>query len=111
VHKKKKKKKKEQMNTKMNTKTRMSSRCCLALPVLFLFALALLPQSHALSALPSAVKLRIGTRGSPLALAQAHETKNILRSAFAELRGEGAIEIKRINTEVGSAKNQIVGAC
>jgi hypothetical protein len=48
----------------------------------------------------SGVKLRIGTRGSPLALAQAYETKNILRKAFPELQHKDAIEIKRINTQV-----------
>jgi len=42
--------------------------------------------------------LRIGTRGSPLALAQAHETKRRLEASFPELRQEGAIEIRTIST-------------
>ena len=40
--------------------------------------------------------LRIGTRGSPLALAQAHETRDRLDKAFPSL--VGAIEIVVINT-------------
>jgi hydroxymethylbilane synthase len=42
--------------------------------------------------------LRIGTRGSPLALAQAHETKRRLAAAFPDLAAEGAIEIVVIRT-------------
>ncbi len=42
--------------------------------------------------------LRIGTRGSPLALAQAHETQAKLAAAFPELSGDGAIEIIVIKT-------------
>lgn len=42
----------------------------------------------------------IGTRGSPLALAQAYETKRLLGLSFPELRGEGAVEIKKIMTKV-----------
>jgi hydroxymethylbilane synthase len=37
--------------------------------------------------------LRIGTRGSPLALAQAHETRDRLVSAHAELQGRIELEI------------------
>lgn len=37
--------------------------------------------------------VRIGTRGSPLALAQAYETERLLKEAFPELREEGAISI------------------
>lgn len=40
----------------------------------------------------------IGTRGSPLALAQAHETERRLIEAFPELSAQGAIEIKIIQT-------------
>lgn len=40
----------------------------------------------------------IGTRGSPLALAQAHETKRRLIDAFPRLSSNGAIEIKIIHT-------------
>ena len=42
--------------------------------------------------------LRIGTRGSPLALAQAHETRDRLLKAHPELAAEGAIEIVVIKT-------------
>ena len=42
--------------------------------------------------------LRIGTRGSPLALAQAYETREKLMAAFPELSGEGMIEIVVIKT-------------
>ena len=42
----------------------------------------------------------IGTRGSPLALAQAYETKRLLGEHFPELRPEGAVEIKKIMTKV-----------
>ena len=42
----------------------------------------------------------IGTRGSPLALAQAYETKRLLGEYFPELRPEGAVEIQKIMTKV-----------
>ncbi|GMJ13004.1 hypothetical protein HRI_004969600 [Hibiscus trionum] len=42
--------------------------------------------------------LRIGTRGSPLALAQAHETRDKLMASHPELAEEGAIEIVLIKT-------------
>ena len=42
--------------------------------------------------------LRIGTRGSPLALAQAHETRARLAAAHPELAGADAIEILVIKT-------------
>ena len=42
----------------------------------------------------------IGTRGSPLALAQAYETKRLLGVHFPELREEGAVEIQKIMTKV-----------
>jgi len=42
--------------------------------------------------------LRIGTRGSPLALAQAHEVAARLREAWPELRGEAAIRVVVIDT-------------
>ena len=45
-------------------------------------------------------KVVIGTRGSPLALAQAYETQRLLRLNFPELREEGAVEIKKIMTKV-----------
>jgi hydroxymethylbilane synthase len=43
--------------------------------------------------------LRIGTRGSPLALAQAYETRRRLQENFPELKGEGAIEICVLKTQ------------
>ncbi len=42
--------------------------------------------------------IRVGTRGSPLALAQAHEVKNRLLAAHAEL-AEGDIEIVVVSTK------------
>ncbi|CUW37768.1 hydroxymethylbilane synthase [Magnetospirillum sp. XM-1] len=42
--------------------------------------------------------LRIGTRGSPLALAQTHETRDRLAAAWPPLGQEGAIEIEVIKT-------------
>ncbi|CAN1255034.1 Porphobilinogen deaminase, chloroplastic [Linum perenne] len=42
--------------------------------------------------------VRIGTRGSPLALAQAHETRDKLMAAHPELANEGAIQIIIIKT-------------
>lgn len=42
----------------------------------------------------------IGTRGSMLALAQAHETKRRLENKFPELKENNAIEIKKIMTKV-----------
>lgn len=39
-------------------------------------------------------KLTIGTRGSPLALAQAYETRRLLSEKFPELAVEGAIAIQ-----------------
>jgi hypothetical protein len=44
--------------------------------------------------------LTIGTRGSPLALAQAYETKRALSELFPELRPDGAIAIQKIMTMV-----------
>lgn len=43
--------------------------------------------------------LRIGTRGSPLALAQAYETRRRLQEKFPELKDEGAIEICVLKTQ------------
>ena len=42
--------------------------------------------------------LKIGTRGSPLALAQATMVRNALAEAHPELAGEGALEIVVIKT-------------
>jgi hydroxymethylbilane synthase len=43
--------------------------------------------------------LRIGTRGSPLALAQAYETRKRLMEEFEELRADGMIEICVLKTQ------------
>jgi len=43
--------------------------------------------------------LRIGTRGSPLALAQAYETRKRLQEKFPELREDGSIEICVMKTQ------------
>ena len=43
--------------------------------------------------------LRIGTRGSPLALAQAYETRRRLIENFPELEEDGAIEICVMKTQ------------
>ena len=51
-------------------------------------------------------KVTIGTRGSPLALAQAYETKRLLGLAFPELADDGAVEIKKIMTKGDSILNQ-----
>jgi len=42
--------------------------------------------------------IRIGTRGSPLALAQAYMTRDLLAKNFPELAEEGALEISIIKT-------------
>jgi len=43
--------------------------------------------------------LRIGTRGSPLALAQAYETRRRLQENFPELKEDGALEICVMKTQ------------
>mmetsp|Transcript_16483 Transcript_16483/g.41833 ORF Transcript_16483/g.41833 Transcript_16483/m.41833 type:complete len:376 (-) Transcript_16483:206-1333(-) len=48
----------------------------------------------------------IGTRGSPLALAQAYLTRDLLKSNFPELAEEGALEIKIIKTTGDKILNQ-----
>ena len=45
------------------------------------------------------VPLRIGTRGSPLAMAQAFETRKKLQAAFPEMNEDGAIEICVMKTQ------------
>jgi len=47
----------------------------------------------------SVTPLRIGTRGSPLALAQAYETRKRLQEQFPELNQDGAIEIVVMKTQ------------
>lgn len=49
----------------------------------------------------------IGTRGSPLALAQAYETKRLLGVHFPELRPEGAVEIQKIMTKVQTTQIEL----
>jgi hydroxymethylbilane synthase len=50
--------------------------------------------------------ITIGTRGSPLALAQAYETKRLLGEKYPELAVEGAVEIQKIMTKGDSILNQ-----
>uniref|UniRef100_A0A0D6R5U8 Porphobilinogen deaminase, chloroplastic n=1 Tax=Araucaria cunninghamii TaxID=56994 RepID=A0A0D6R5U8_ARACU len=50
--------------------------------------------------------VRIGTRGSPLALAQAYETRDKLKAAHCELAEEGAVEITIIKTTGDKILNQ-----
>lgn len=59
-----------------------------------------LKASHLFMQAESSPLVTIGTRGSPLALAQAYETKRLLSLHFPELSGEGAIEIRKIMTKV-----------
>ncbi|XP_010522127.1 PREDICTED: porphobilinogen deaminase, chloroplastic [Tarenaya hassleriana] len=47
---------------------------------------------------PRTAIIRIGTRGSPLALAQAYETRDKLKSIHPELAEDGAIHIEIIKT-------------
>jgi len=79
------------------------------IPLFFLgsasaFAPALNGNVHTQTALNMAEEgeitpLRIGTRGSPLALAQAYETRKRLIENFPELETEGAIEICVMKTQ------------
>lgn len=50
--------------------------------------------------------VKIGTRGSPLALAQAYMTRDKLKESFPELREEGALEIIIIKTTGDKILNQ-----
>jgi Porphobilinogen deaminase, dipyromethane cofactor binding domain len=50
------------------------------------------------------VPVRIGTRGSPLAMAQAYQTRDRLKEAYPELQEDGAIEICIIKTTGEGAK-------
>eukprot|EP00249_Psilotum_nudum_P031956 c47012_g1_i1 orf=763-1866(-) len=50
--------------------------------------------------------VRIGTRGSPLALAQAYETRNKLKAAHPELLEDGAVEVVIIKTTGDKILNQ-----
>ncbi|PSC70510.1 porphobilinogen deaminase [Micractinium conductrix] len=50
--------------------------------------------------------LKIGTRGSPLALAQAYLTRDLLKANFPELNEEGALEIIIIKTTGDKILNQ-----
>lgn len=68
-------------------------------PLLFLLLSCSYVASLRLS-MSSAAIVTIGTRGSPLALAQAYETKRLLGIHFPELSVEGAVEIKKIMTKV-----------
>lgn len=50
--------------------------------------------------------VKIGTRGSPLALAQAYMTRDFLKVAFPELAKEGALDIVIIKTTGDKVLNQ-----
>ncbi|EFJ08660.1 hypothetical protein SELMODRAFT_447969 [Selaginella moellendorffii] len=50
--------------------------------------------------------IRIGTRGSPLALAQAYQTRDLLKGAHPELAEDGALEIVIIKTTGDKILNQ-----
>ncbi|WIA19963.1 hypothetical protein OEZ85_005841 [Tetradesmus obliquus] len=50
--------------------------------------------------------VKIGTRGSPLALAQAYLTRDLLKTNFPELADEGALEIVIIKTTGDKVLNQ-----
>ncbi|KAJ6678123.1 PORPHOBILINOGEN DEAMINASE [Salix viminalis] len=50
--------------------------------------------------------IRIGTRGSPLALAQAHETRDKLMALHSDLAEEGAIQIVIIKTTGDKIQSQ-----
>ncbi|GFR45952.1 hypothetical protein Agub_g7418 [Astrephomene gubernaculifera] len=50
--------------------------------------------------------VKIGTRGSPLALAQAYMTRDLLKQNFPELNEEGALEIVIIKTTGDKILNQ-----
>ncbi|KAK9826755.1 hypothetical protein WJX81_005847 [Elliptochloris bilobata] len=50
--------------------------------------------------------VKIGTRGSPLALAQAYMTRDLLKASFPELQEEGALEICIIKTTGDKILNQ-----
>jgi hydroxymethylbilane synthase len=50
--------------------------------------------------------ITIGTRGSPLALAQAYLTKQLLEDKYPELKKEGGVEIAKIMTKGDSILNQ-----
>lgn len=59
---------------------------------------------HACSTAVRTVK--IGTRGSPLALAQAYLTRDLLKTRFTELQEEGAVDITIIKTTGDKVLNQ-----
>jgi len=50
--------------------------------------------------------VKIGTRGSPLALAQAYLTRDLLKENFPELKEDGALEIVIIKTTGDKVLNQ-----
>lgn len=69
------------------------------------------PRAAAASAVEAEPKtevavVRIGTRGSPLALAQAYQTRDKLKAAHPELAEEGAVEIVIIKTTGDKILNQ-----
>ena len=55
-------------------------------------------------------KIVIGTRGSPLAMAQAEQTKHLLQTKYPELSGENSVIIKKIMTKGDAILNQPLSA-
>ena len=52
--------------------------------------------------------LRIGTRGSPLALWQARHVETLLRQAWPQLTDDGALEIIEITTTGDKVQNRLL---
>ncbi|KAM3240432.1 hypothetical protein ACQJBY_053863 [Aegilops geniculata] len=75
--------------------TLLGSPTCLARPRRAVVRAAVAVQAEAE---PKVSLIRIGTRGSPLALAQARQTRDELKAAHTELAEDGAIEIIIIKT-------------
>jgi hypothetical protein len=67
--------------------------CCL-------FFLVLLYCSSFICSLKIPRRIVIGTRGSPLALAQAHQTKQLIEEKYPELTRNDGVTVKKIMTKV-----------
>jgi len=67
---------------------------------------ALVVRAAAADAAVSTCLVKIGTRGSPLAMAQAYMTRDFLMEKFPELAVEGALEITIIKTTGDKVLNQ-----
>ncbi|PNH09734.1 Porphobilinogen deaminase, chloroplastic [Tetrabaena socialis] len=62
--------------------------------------------AHVVASAVATKTVKIGTRGSPLALAQAYMTRDLLKANFPELAEEGALEIVIIKTTGDKILNQ-----